>query len=368
MNKLIANKEFVKLVDIKSFDIKKLIDDGLWFKLLCNCDKFETIKHVVDNCQKYDLVNYVTKDEQHMNCLYYACRSTNPAKSVTVEIVKYLVNIYCNYGYDFRQDNVTVDLICRLNDLPLLKQFISQTKIDLNVQDKEGNSLIHRLCKFYKAKIIQFVINLGVELNSPNHKGYTPIHMLCDRYMCVQEHIDNNPTLTGMIKSLYPDKVITKYTETLQYMIDKGAKIDVITNYEETPLHLSVLRSNLSFVKCLVENGANCNSTDCSNRTPIMSGTVNKVNNDVVQYLLPYSTFNIVDSNDWSLIRYICYYYDKDTILHAVNQEHFIMLEKDSEIIRHLIKSSKISKEDKKIISEKLKNKDIHNKSNCIIL
>lgn len=70
--------------------------------------------------------------------------------------------------------------------------------------------------------------------------------------------------------------------ETVEYLISKGAKIDVVNVYGETPLYLASENRNLEIVKILVKNGADVNKKNSKGISVLDAGC----DVDVVIYLL----------------------------------------------------------------------------------
>jgi hypothetical protein len=60
-----------------------------------------------------------------------------------------------------------------------------------------------------------------------------------------------------------------EYVSSLKVLIDKGARVNVVNAYYETPLHEGVRTGNLEIVKLLLDKGANIDAKNTDDNTPL---------------------------------------------------------------------------------------------------
>jgi hypothetical protein len=60
-----------------------------------------------------------------------------------------------------------------------------------------------------------------------------------------------------------------EYVSSLTVLIDKGARVNVVNAYYETPLHEGVRTGNLEIVKLLLDKGANIDKKNTDDNTPL---------------------------------------------------------------------------------------------------
>ena len=72
-------------------------------------------------------------------------------------------------------------------------------------------------------------------------------------------------------------------TETVKYLIDRGADVNSLDACDDTPLHYACIYGNLDIVKILLDNGANVNSLDYFDTTPLYTAVSNA---DIVSLLI----------------------------------------------------------------------------------
>lgn len=394
--KIISAKEFEKLLDYDKFDIKKLINDNHWRLLLTDCNDTAILKHVVDHCNTTDLVTHTNviswskRPIYYYNALNIACRYTK-----NEDFLRYLIDIYNKNGYDFNKilgdgpiiinslfQYQHIELgayllsICHMNsDNPTLRvDNIQASKNLLEQQDRNGDRIIHEACQYYQPEVIDYLISLGVELNCPNDLGYYPIHKLCDRYF-FRSRYDKARSVIVATDERYSDEEKLSFVNTLDNLIRHGADITKTTKYGATPLHTAVERSNLLFIKCLVSHGANCSALDSINMTPIMLAIFNQTDDEIIAYLLDYSSFDDVSRHGWNLFDYICHFGSHNIILYALNHKNFRVSEvsKTKQQLGFMIESRRnpypLSPEHKQIILNALKQKGLYTEeSSCVIL
>lgn len=102
--------------------------------------------------------------------------------------------------------------------------------------------------------------------------------------------INNNTLLTS----------IADYDNSLneiKLLIEKGADVNNVTAYEQTPLSNAISINNLDNIKCLVENGADVNYCDKFFETPLSKAII-FCNVNVVKYLIEHganTTYKNID-------------------------------------------------------------------------
>ena len=147
-----------------------------------------------------------------------------------------------------------------------------ESGVDLNSQDKNGNSPLHWASSFRRYEYIDIVLALikkGADLNIQNRHGSTPLHLSCrhgqkDIALTLiekgadlnsQDEDGNSPLhLASGYNSWY-----SRYKQTTDIaltLIIAGADLNIQNNFGNTPLHRASRYGNKNIALALIENGA----------------------------------------------------------------------------------------------------------------
>ena len=98
-----------------------------------------------------------------------------------IPLFKYLLE---NYYQDldllngFEKGNL-FPLSCQLNQIEIVKYFISTRKIGIETADTKGYRPLHIACSYGSLPIIEYLISLGCDPNSKTNEMYTPFIVAC---------------------------------------------------------------------------------------------------------------------------------------------------------------------------------------------
>lgn len=127
--------------------------------------------------------------------------------------------------------------------------FFAVTKIiDVNITDKQGNTLLHHAIQNNHFRLAKILLELNADLNQANFELNTPLHF-ASLNQCV-----------GMT----------------QLLLEYHANINIANYYHNTPLHLAVdFGENLATVECLIKKGAYIDQVDENFRTALHIASIN---------------------------------------------------------------------------------------------
>jgi len=105
-------------------------------------------------------------------------------------------------------------------DTQQIKQFSIVNNIPLNVNDTNGENLIHKAInienmlkkEFHRLNIIKFLIQNDVNPDKPNKENQTPLHLACKM----------------------------QYADIVKYLIETGVNVNYQDNYGSTPFHYAL--------------------------------------------------------------------------------------------------------------------------------
>ncbi|KAM7185523.1 hypothetical protein V8F20_011779 [Naviculisporaceae sp. PSN 640] len=138
------------------------------------------------------------------------------------------------------------------NDLDRMRVFLSSGKVDINRQDSEGDSLLHRECADHNpsVEVMRQLVEWGADVTLKNYSGETPLHVLLSKWT---------------------NRMVGQLEEFCQVLLAPQSDINAKNDRGQTVLHLGA--SNLSEIDIpLLVNyeGADLNATDEFGLTPLM--------------------------------------------------------------------------------------------------
>lgn len=120
---------------------------------------------------------------------------------------------------------------------------------DLNVRNKNGESVIHKIAEFGTVDELRLLPKIGMDLNCKDKYGNTPLH----------------------VAASYGE------VEIVEMLLMLGAQVNAVNEAGETPLHQAVdgnimsheVKYHLQVVKILIQNGANVQAKTNKGNTPL---------------------------------------------------------------------------------------------------
>ena len=85
------------------------------------------------------------------------------------------------------KNNITALHISIFSTLKVIEILLNYPKTNINIKDDEGNTFLHRVCKYYidrkfNVEDIKFFLKNGkIDVNIKNNEGNTPLHLLCKK-------------------------------------------------------------------------------------------------------------------------------------------------------------------------------------------
>lgn len=187
--------------------------------------------------------------------------------------------------------------LTRDGDLDALKRLQAEGRLDLNVRDKSGATLLHAAAEYGHASVVAWLVENGADPNAADGDGETPLHKAPSAVYYEFEQL--------ILRSLDPDK----YDDTAQHwttrngardvmslLIEHGADPNIMNDRGCTPLYAAVNVGQLDFdaainvgqldlVRLLLECGADPGTADENCRT-LLHLAASKCDVDVVQLLI----------------------------------------------------------------------------------
>ena len=246
----------------------------------------------------------------------------NALQSFNFPLFKYIYETYetkLNLLTDFNQDNL-FPLACKLNQIEIIKYFLTKKLIDIESMNEEQYRPIHFACENGLNPIVEYIISQNCDINAKTSDNKTPFELACiNNHYSIAEYILQN----------------TNFDINSQTISD-GLFIN------------SCAEDNLQLIKFLIKHGFDP-------LIPIFDGDYSLVfyfHHDIVEYVSSLYKDNLpVDSKGRTFLHYSAYYkllefvkyfislgIDKDTKdKKGMTTLHFACFNGDISIVQYLI-------------------------------
>ena len=143
-------------------------------------------------------------------------------------------------------------------------------KTDINLRDKESNTLLHNAALLGHVEIVKLLISNGADINIKNGVGMTPLHEASNKEIA-EILLANNAKVNSEAKGITPLHVAASVNdkEVSEILIINGADINAKDDSEITPLHYAVSFYAKETVHLLITNGADLNAIDSDYKTAL---------------------------------------------------------------------------------------------------
>ncbi len=156
---------------------------------------------------------------------------------------------------------------------------------DVNIRDKQGNTLLHFAAREIEYGVAKLLIEWGADVNATNKWGFTPLHsvrrpvfeaprtaepaikiirFLLDNGTDINAKNDDGETPLFWIAARFSES-----PEVVELLIDSGALINSRNKHGATPLHEAAKQDSLAVAKTLITAGADINAQDNDGHTPL---------------------------------------------------------------------------------------------------
>jgi sulfite reductase alpha subunit-like flavoprotein/ankyrin repeat protein len=149
-----------------------------------------------------------------------------------------------------------------------------------DLEDTNGNGLLHMAALLNKPKAIRFLVDQGMTPNAMNSWGLTPLAVANASPTPVPEAVEclqrlGAPLCTGLHSGFYPVHtcILTcDLTKELERVLGEVKHVDDRDFNGCTPLHLATRMNKARFVRVLLEHGADPNAQDRMGRLVLHAG------------------------------------------------------------------------------------------------
>jgi len=145
-------------------------------------------------------------------------------------------------------------------EIDSIEQRVLDHPASVNVDDGDGTPLDAAVVNNY-LELAEWLLEHRADVNARDGKGETALHR-------------------AVIYSRAPDHTM------MRFLLRKGADVNAVRQYQETPLHVAAYLGLLEVVRILVEHGANVNAPAGRGETPLHLASCPAGYPEIVEFLL----------------------------------------------------------------------------------
>ncbi|WP_375316768.1 ankyrin repeat domain-containing protein [Wolbachia endosymbiont (group A) of Opomyza germinationis] len=190
----------------------------------------------------------------------------------SLRILDLLIESGANFGGFYKSIGNLLHSAVSHGQLDIIQYLADKKVFDLNSVNEGGMASLHLAAFNGYSDVVEYLIKKGAKVNLKDRNGYTPLH-----WAASNDHL-----------------------KIVEYLIKKGAKVNLKDRNGYTPLHWAASNDNLKIVEYLIKKGAKVNLKDRNGYTPLHWAAFNGYS-DVVEYLIKKGAkVNLKDRNGYT--------------------------------------------------------------------
>jgi ankyrin repeat protein len=158
-----------------------------------------------------------------------------------------------------------------------LAEFLIKKNADVNLLDKNGNSVLLYICQMGQSKLAHLLIEKGADINCTNQNGETCFALACKNYRfesvidaMIQRGVNLKHALTSNNgASLIIDYIKRTNNTGLLNLLTQNINVNHKNKEGSTVLHIACELAFHELVKRLIQIGADVNAMDIQHETPL---------------------------------------------------------------------------------------------------
>eukprot|EP01112_Ceratiomyxa_fruticulosa_P013418 TRINITY_DN3775_c0_g3_i2.p1 TRINITY_DN3775_c0_g3~~TRINITY_DN3775_c0_g3_i2.p1 ORF type:complete len:571 (+),score=95.95 TRINITY_DN3775_c0_g3_i2:92-1804(+) len=165
----------------------------------------------------------------------------------------------------------------RTNNVPKLRNLLTDHKKFINGQDQSGNTLLKTAVIYSKYDIVNLLIQEGADVNAPDARGIASLHYAVSAgdVEITRLLLDNGSVLNGRNDNYEtPLNVATAHRnlEILDILLSKGANPNIGDSIQNAPIHMACANGDRQIIQLLFEKGreVELDNVNIEGYTPLM--------------------------------------------------------------------------------------------------
>ncbi|WP_425381393.1 ankyrin repeat domain-containing protein [Spiroplasma endosymbiont of Polydrusus pterygomalis] len=193
-------------------------------------------------------------------------------------VVKHLLEKKANINF---KNNALFLYAARIGDLEIIKAFLANG-IDINTQDKDGNTTLHFATKNRRLKTVTFLLAHGININQQNKDGNTALHLatnywnlnivnvlIANSANINQQNKKNETAFMNIQKNINKDLFApTHFCSEIDSILTTFSQfLNQQNKFGDSPLMTQIRYKNIAMINCLLTKDVNLNLQNEDNDT-----------------------------------------------------------------------------------------------------
>lgn len=235
------------------------------------------------------------------------------ARNNQVEMILYLLSEKADYTAHNRDGETPLHSAVLMNRYDAVNAML-QSRVDLLTTDRFGDTVLHTAAFTENYELLDLLLENGADINAENTTGQTAIfmssaHDLIERLIAAGADVTQRDT-AGF--TLLHRAVVSNDIELTAFFIGAGIDVDATDEIEQvTPLHIAASEGRYEIAEFLISRGAGINLQTAGGETPLhltlvpceTAGFISKLNSMVELLLERGADAGITDSAGWSPLK-----------------------------------------------------------------
>ncbi|KAJ3449562.1 ankyrin repeat family protein [Anaeramoeba flamelloides] len=188
-------------------------------------------------------------------------------------------------------------------------QFLLSCRSNPNAKNDLSLSPLHIACMNGSTECVEELLKNKADPDLVSKRGWSVVHYCCDfgRLSCLKILLAHKAKLTPFLGNTTPLMIVCKkgHSNLIPILLEYGSSVSSRRTFNKsTALHMSASNGHIECCDLLIKNGADINSKDRHNNTPLILATKNN-HQSAVKFLLENKALvNIVDKEGNTALHY----------------------------------------------------------------
>ncbi|KAF8538791.1 putative ankyrin repeat protein, partial [Trichophaea hybrida] len=214
-------------------------------------------------------------------------------------------------------------LFCAIHhNKPEVVDVLLKHGVNIHSQNRTGFTPLDMATRNGRDRITELLIKKGANVNQSSPRSDSPLHfaVMFKHMTTITLLLDNKADVNATNGDQATPLHLAQDKDFAQILVKRGAHVNVVNRYDQTPLSYAIKEKDAEWVKLLIKNGAHVNETNRKGETPLFfigqPGKDRKSSDPKIAEILLNAGARIghQDINGSTALHAMCYDGDEETI------------------------------------------------------